>query len=38
MHDYVRRSNPVLRNRVFFGLIGVGLVHGTFLITRSADK
>ena len=30
-----RRNNPVMRNRLFFGVIAVGIVHGAFLIARS---
>lgn len=30
------RKNPVLRDRLFYGGIAVGLVHGTWLISRSA--
>lgn len=44
MHGFIcicvcgsRRKDPVLRNRVFFGLIGVGLTHGLYLITRSTN-
>ncbi len=29
------RHNPRLRDRVFYGAVGVGLLHGTWLITRS---
>jgi hypothetical protein len=31
----MRRNQPVLRDRLFFGVIGVGLVHGAWLILRS---
>jgi len=31
----VFRHNPPLRNRLFAGAIGAGLVHGTWLILRS---
>lgn len=31
------RGNPVVRNRVFYGIIGLGLAHGTYMIARSAD-
>lgn len=32
-----RRSNPVLRDRLFFGVVGVGIVHGSWLILRSSS-
>jgi hypothetical protein len=33
----VFRRQPVLRDRLFFSAIGVGLVHGTWLITRTPE-
>ena len=32
------RNNPKVRDRVFFGLIGVALLHGTFLLSSSFDE
>lgn len=29
------KHNPVLRDRVFYSCVGLGLIHGTWLIARS---
>lgn len=31
------RHNPPLRNKVFYGAVGVFFIHGTWLITRTED-
>jgi len=32
------KARPDLRNKVFIGFVGLGLVHGAYLIGRSADR
>ncbi len=32
------KSRPVLRDRLFYSVIGVGLLHGASLISSSAAK
>lgn len=32
------KARPVLRNRVFYGLVGVGLMHGIWLMGRKDDE
>lgn len=32
------KDQPVLRTRLFFGAIGVGICHGAYLIVSSTDE
>ena len=32
------KNHPVVRDRLFFGIIGVGIIHGFYLISSSVPK